>query len=173
MLQFDIDILDKDSINTAIERMNKLEKRLKLVLRDYVRISLEWIRDRANELLKQRVYAFPNSTNIAESWEIQQIDNETWKLVNLDERAGYVEFGVGIVGKQTSHNLANEVNYQYDVNGHGEKGWRFYNKELGLYVSGFTGYIGKSFLYDAFYEYQFGGQSEILFTDLLKRAKIL
>ena len=48
-------------------------------------------------------------------------------LRTLTEQMSYIEFGTGIVGKQSPHELAEEQGWQYDVNQHGEKGWVFYH----------------------------------------------
>ena len=39
--------------------------------------------------------------------------------------AAYVEFGTGVVGSQSPH--PNPDGWQYDVNGHGENGWVYYD----------------------------------------------
>jgi HK97 gp10 family phage protein len=39
----------------------------------------------------------------------------------------YVEFGTGVVGKQSPH--PNPNGWQYDVNNHGDKGWVYYDDE--------------------------------------------
>ena len=43
--------------------------------------------------------------------------------------AVYVEFGTGVVGKQSPH--PNPQGWQYDVNNHGDKGWVYYDDESG------------------------------------------
>lgn len=173
MLEFKIDIFDKDSINNAIQRMRKLEKRIYEMQRRFIIRSLEWIRDRANELLSQRVYSFPNTANVKDGWKINQISKDLWQLVNENPLAGYIEFGVGLKGQLSQHKAASDVNYQYDVNNHGEKGWNWYNEDLGVGMRGFTGYEGKSFLYDAFFEYQFEDINEMLLEQLLKEGKLI
>lgn len=173
MLNFNIEIFDEDSINNAISRMRKLEKRIYEVQRRFIIRSLEWIRDRANELLRERVYNFPNTANIKDGWKIEQLSKDDWRLVNENPLAGYVEFGVGLTGELSPHKSAGEVNYQYDVNNHGEKGWNWYNEDIGVGMKGFTGYKGKSFLYDAFFEYQYEDINEVLLEALLKEAKLI
>lgn len=43
--------------------------------------------------------------------------------------AAYVEFGTGVVGQRNPH--PNPQGWQYDVNGHGDEGWVYYNDYLG------------------------------------------
>ena len=43
--------------------------------------------------------------------------------------AAYVEFGTGVVGKQSSH--PSPQGWQYDVNNHGDDGWVYFNDDIG------------------------------------------
>ena len=45
--------------------------------------------------------------------------------------AAYVEFGTGVVGSRSTH--PNPQGWQYDVNGHGDKGWVYYDDESGKF----------------------------------------
>lgn len=173
MLKFEIEILDKNSIDNAIKRMYKLQNRIYEIQRRFIKRSLEWIRDRANELLKERVYNFPDTANVKDGWKIIEISKDIWQLVNENPLAGYIEFGVGLKGKLSQHKAASDVNYQYDVNNHGESGWNWYNEDLGVGMKGFTGYKGKSFLYDSFFEYQYNDINEMLLEELLKEGKLI
>lgn len=46
--------------------------------------------------------------------------------------AAYVEFGTGVVGKSSPH--PDPQGWVYDVNKHGEKGWVYYDENLGAFV---------------------------------------
>lgn len=51
------------------------------------------------------------------------VNNNEGKIFNTSQKATYAEFGTGIVGSQNPHpNLGGWI---YDVNQHGERGWRF------------------------------------------------
>lgn len=43
------------------------------------------------------------------------------------EWAAFIEFGTGIVGKSNPHPDASLVNWKYDANEHGEKGWFYFH----------------------------------------------
>ena len=137
--------------------------RLKILLvqSDFLKESLMYIRDKANKNLDDRTYAFPNSANIKEDWHINpttpRFGGQAFELKNTNKLVAFVEFGTGMVGED-SHPLADELNYEYDVNNHGEEGWDFYNKKVGIHYVGFTGYEGKQFLYDAFFDYFHGDE---------------
>lgn len=61
-----------------------------------------------------------------------------WKVVGgirtTEEKDTYKEFGTGIIGSQNPHisEFLEQVGWQYDVNEHGEKGWK-YPKDDGTY----------------------------------------
>ena len=89
--------------------------------------------------------------------KIQVFPSEAGAYFTVGDYGCFVEFGTGIVG-YGSHEKADEVRYEYDVNNHGAFGWNWYNEKDGYLVKGFTGYEGKSFLWDAFFDYYSNGE---------------
>lgn len=59
--------------------------------------------------------------------------------------AVYVEFGTGVVGSQSSH--PNPQGWQYDVNGHGDEGWVYYDDESGKF-RWTKGFKSRPFMYN-------------------------
>lgn len=57
----------------------------------------------------------------------------------------YVEFGTGVVGSQSPH--PNPQGWQYDVNGHGDEGWVYYDDESGKF-SWTRGFKSRPFMYN-------------------------
>lgn len=57
----------------------------------------------------------------------------------------YVEFGTGVVGSQSSH--PNPQGWQYDVNGHGDEGWVYYDDESGKF-RWTKGFKSRPFMYN-------------------------
>lgn len=53
-------------------------------------------------------------------------------IINTHQQATYSEYGTGIIGSQTPHPDP-KMGWKYDVNEHGEKGWRYQN-EAGQWV---------------------------------------
>lgn len=51
------------------------------------------------------------------------------KVRNDNSDYTYKEFGTGIVGSSNSHPIAQNNNWIYDVNEHGEKGWVYMSKD--------------------------------------------
>lgn len=164
--------LNSKSVDSAIKQLQQIKKTLETTITtEYLQESLYWIKERANEYLDDRTYAFPDSANISQYWVIEPISNTRWRLRNTNKIATLVEFGTGMVGGMDEHPLANEENYQYDVNNHGEEGWDFffyYDGEKYDYKN-YTGYKGKSFLYDAVWDFCNLGFREKIFKEVYSR----
>lgn len=58
-------------------------------------------------------------------------DGAKWIIYTGCEWAPFVEFGTGIVGSQNPHPDTSLVNWKYDINSHGEKGWFYFNSTDG------------------------------------------
>jgi hypothetical protein len=55
-----------------------------------------------------------------------------WIIYTNCDYAPYVEFGTGIVAKQSGqHPLASLMNWKYDTNDRGEAGWHYFNEKDG------------------------------------------
>ena len=50
---------------------------------------------------------------------------------STDQIDTYREFGTGIVGSKNAHidKVLEDAHWKYDVNGHGEKGWKYPKKD--------------------------------------------
>ena len=59
--------------------------------------------------------------------------------------AAYVEFGTGVVGSQSPH--PNPQGWQYDVNGHGDEGWVYYDDYSGQF-RWTRGFKSRPFMYN-------------------------
>lgn len=59
--------------------------------------------------------------------------------------AAYVEFGTGVVGSQSPH--PNPQDWQYDVNGHGDEGWVYYDDDSGQF-RWTRGFKSRPFMYN-------------------------
>ncbi len=69
------------------------------------------------------------------------------------EWACYVEFGTGIIGEQSPHDLANSKGYEYDVNSHGVDGWVYY-KDGAFHWT--CGYAPQPFMYETSLDLRYG-----------------
>ena len=59
--------------------------------------------------------------------------------------AAYVEFGTGVVGSQSPH--PNPDGWQYDINGHGDEGWVYYDDKSGEF-RWTKGFKSRPFMYN-------------------------
>lgn len=155
--------LNSKSVESAIKKMQYIKSNIALINEEFAFESLEWIKNRSNEYLESRVKNFPNTANIQNEkyWHNKQVSKKQSKVIyelrNDNELVAYVEFGTGIVGAKKPHKNAIEVGYKYDKNNRGEEGWTFYNEQINLFLKNFKGYEGKSFLYDACWDYFYQG----------------
>lgn len=139
-----------------VNTINKLSVEFPILL-------LQAIRDRADQYLNARVGYYRGTANLSSQWEINKTGAMSYELRNTSGLGAYIEFGTGIVGGMEPHEKADEVNYEYDVANHSEDGWNWYDEFHGMLIKGFKGYEGKSFLYDAYYDYIVKGEYKTLF----------
>lgn len=52
------------------------------------------------------------------------VDDKGVRVVNITQHATYAEYGTGIVGSENPH-PRNDMGWEYDVNNHGDYGWRY------------------------------------------------
>lgn len=174
-MKLKINPFDSNSIKVGIKQLKQIKTNIQRINDVFIRHSLKWIRDRANQYLDERVYAYPNSANVSSGWEIEVIqpthDGEiAYRLINQNELATFVEFGTGIVGLNDPHPKAESENYKYDMNNRGLQGWNFrfyYNGQWYTYEH-FTGYEGKHFLYDAYFDYYHNKEYVNIYRKIIK-----
>ena len=158
-------------INQVINNLRKVRNAINNDINSlFITKSLEWIRDRAIEILKTKLSFQPNwfgtevttsvtqkeNGDITGTWVIKQISKNSYILENTYENSASIEFGIGIVAEENPHVVAEEVGYNYnvpsidkDISG----AWTFKDQNEQIWYR-FRGYEGKSFLYDAFMEYK-------------------
>lgn len=120
--------MPKISFDLSKESINKARKEIKeaLVVQDneeYINDILEQAKEYAIEKLNDmRIYSGTDYANVISGMQIQKYNSNTKTAAfKVGEIGMYVEFGTGVVGQRTSHNLRSSANY--DINGHGDKGW--------------------------------------------------
>lgn len=110
---------DKKSIKNAIAELEKARKKLYNKMPSiFVQKCLEWVQNRANYYLSTIPMDTEVTSGIQSAWMIRKINKYASRLVNNNDKAVFVEFGVGRVGERNSHPLANTnegQNYQYDI----------------------------------------------------------
>jgi len=118
--------LSTESINNLIKSLqlidDKIDKISELALKDLAERGITYIKDYLT------MYDLGNS-HIADTLQMVKTENG-YQLIATGKQldgglcqAVLVEFGTGIKGSQTPHELAGTNGYVYDIKGHGEAGW--------------------------------------------------
>lgn len=63
-----------------------------------------------------------------------------------DNYAYYVEYGTGVKGKASPHPEASQVGWNYDINNHGNAGWKYPKRTGGFGIT--SGMPARPFFYD-------------------------
>lgn len=189
-MQLDINIFNKKSINETIQKLKDLKRNLKKMNKDFLDESVKWIVENANSNLTTRATNFKGTTDIKNCWEIEYKGDNYVIIKNTSDYAAIVEFGIGMTGKLNPHVKAHDVKYEYDVNNHGNKGWTFIrdlndlkfgqsknismqeaieNNSRFLILHNYTGYEGKSYFYDAIFDYIEKGVFKRIYKNVYKR----
>lgn len=114
--------LSKKSIENAIKQIKTVQKKVQNDLpRVYLQKCVAKIIELANQNLMATTIGSGVKILIQGSWEISPVVGNRIVLSNNAEYesgknlAVFVEFGVGMVGQENSHKMANEANYEYNV----------------------------------------------------------
>lgn len=102
----------------AVKEIEKLKTAIEKARVDFIKLSIEWLLKRASDNIAVNYPDFVSDFRTI-------ITDNLGVLETTEEQMTYIEFGTGIVGKGNPHELADENDYQYDVNAHGETGWTF------------------------------------------------
>ena len=110
--------LSTSSLNNAVKSLQSMQSSLKNTEKEFIRLSTQWLKAKASENITKNYPDFVSDFTTL-------ITGNMGILITTDEQQAYIEFGTGIIGKQNSHELAEENSWEYDVNNHGTKGWSF------------------------------------------------
>lgn len=135
--------LSTESINRAIREIRSFRKQLKDTCLELVQaLTME-----GAEIAKMQVAAMEAvySGELEQSIQGMFFPSERCGFVIADcPYAIYVEYGTGIVGESEPHPEA-AGKWDYDVNGHGTKGWVYKNDKDGKFYWT-QGYISRPFM---------------------------
>lgn len=150
-------------ISQTIRKFETIKSKVPQLEQEFKRRSLDYIEKRAKHYISK--------TTGGSSWYVltHTLENSFVKdyslgtLINDCWYSAFVEFGTGISGKGTH---PNPRDYQYDVNGHGENGWYFFDDEGNLHFT--TGMKAHRYMYDAISDYVVGGEYKRIFEKSFK-----
>lgn len=143
------------NVNVVINKLKKIKNSKTLIDYTFMDIALDRIIARANSILDTRTQHIYGSN--ARSWTKTIYRNHAI-LENDDLNSAAIEFGIGIVGEMSSLEEVKQLTKEYKYNMPSEYKddmgrWSFTDKNTGIFFKDFSGYVGKSFLYDTFVEY--------------------
>lgn len=119
----------------SVSSIRNLQKQLQDYQKDLVRKCEEFVRrlaERGVDIAKMKITDYDAiytgellaSINAEQGAVIQ--NGARWIVYTNCPWAKFVEFGTGIVGKNSPHPGTSIVGWKYDVNEHGEKGWFYF-----------------------------------------------
>lgn len=182
--------LSPDSVKSAIKQIKTYKRTFeKKVIPEFVLSSLEWIKSKAISYLKTSAID-PIIIGKIEQGFLIQTNAKNGALVNTEDKAVYIEFGVGIKGKGT-HPEAASAGYEYDVPSDkktADGGWTFkrrisagidilpQNRETRKFVGGTDAAIiythgqgGELFVYNACMDYMNSSTPQIIFNQIFNK----
>lgn len=106
---------DVKSINKAIDAIKNVEKQYnEQIVTELLNGCSRWLIGRANELLALTDIGWEVKNGIMNGWSVVQDENVA-TITNTDDKAVFVEFGVGAVGDRAEHPNAHRAGYLYDL----------------------------------------------------------
>lgn len=177
------------SVKKAIKELKAIENKIQFINDEFMRESMEWIQNEATKNLEKNS-KYQGTTDINSSWVISRMQPQkggelAYEIRNNSPFSALVEFGTGRVGRDYYHPMATVVGYEY-----GRKSWSFVrdltsnewtvhsdvsneeikaNPDKYLVLYDFDGYVGKSYLYDAFYSYFYLGMWKTIYNRVFSR----
>jgi hypothetical protein len=122
--------LNENSIKEAIKQVEEIKKKISNELpRVFLLKCVEWIKITAISNLDLTDLSSDVVKEVENGWQTEFVASNIVRLINTADRATYLEFGVGSVGKQQSHSKAGELGYEYDVPSSHKQAdgtWKFY-----------------------------------------------
>ena len=114
VLTFD---LSEKGIKKVQKELEKIQERLKNDINiEFIRLSLEWIKNRAYKYLLASGHDLDLVNAINGSWKLN-LNKISGTLINDYDKSAYVEFGVGEVGQEQpySNQFATELHWEYNL----------------------------------------------------------
>lgn len=173
--------LNQKSIKETIKLLNEQKKKLENANNEFLLLSCEWIKERANFYLSTAPIGEETKENIKNGWQTPEIIGNRAKMLNTSDKAVFVEFGVGVTGSKYPHDYYAFAGYEYNVPSRSKDqsgGWYFDVEPsrtnipledlevIGNGVDGKTVYythgtVGESFTFQALMDYENYGKKQI------------
>lgn len=109
-----INLNDKKSINEAKNKFVKIKTQLVEMMDEFYRNCYDYFVEHCKTYLDISTIGENVKNDINNSWHYERTKNGA-RFYNDSEKAVYVEFGVGIVGLENKHTLADSSGYNYNI----------------------------------------------------------
>lgn len=132
--------IDLENITKGVDKSQKVLHAIEIGLQN----AFEEMKDRIIEKLSENIdkYGLGNGS-LKSHMVVEEIDDGF--IISVDsDYAEYVEYGTGIVGSNNPH--PKPINWQYDVNAHGDEGWKYIGDDGKLHWT--KGMPSRPFMYD-------------------------
>lgn len=156
-----------NGIGMFLKYAKTIKSNLPYVEKQFTQRSLEFIKERANEYIRETTgnsdwYVLTHQ--LENSWVIDIVQQT---LVNVCRYSAFVEYGTGIVGTGTH---PNSENYQYDQGEHGDSGWFFFDDEGILHWT--RGMEAHAYLYNAVSDYYNKGEAGRILSEIVEEMMV-
>ena len=132
--------LSQDSIMKGIEILKQTKLKL-------ARVKSKLLNAYADFAIQQmKMYVPIDTGELASSFKKSQVLKDVIEVYTNKEYAAFVEFGTGIVGAKSPRSYNANIEWQYDVNQHGESGWWYY---IGNEKHWTKGQVASEYMYKA------------------------
>lgn len=155
--------LSQKGVNQIIKKLEFIQSKVPQVELEFKRRSLDYIETRAKFYMSKTTGGsswYTLTHTLENSWSK---DYDLGYLFNYCWYSALVEFGTGVSGQGTH---PDSKGYEYDVNGHGDNGWYFFDNDGSLHFT--TGMKAHRFMYDAIQDYVTGGEYKKIFDKSFK-----
>ena len=164
--KYSVDLSVK-GIDRLIKAVDEIKSTVKTVNKEFMKISVEWIKERALAYLS----GHEQTGDLSNSFELEILDMGNYVvgiIRNTSDHAAYAEYGIGIVGERNPHPLSSTVGYEYNVDSEFKVLPDVYGSNRAWLFSGkpFSGYVGIRFLYNAYIDYITFGKDECIIKAL-------
>lgn len=137
------------SLELSVEGMEKGIKILKDYQKKLERARIKIINRLADKFIEIVKDNIPVDTGeLLNSINKIQIAKDVIEVYTDNYYSQFVEFGTGIVGSNNPHPDISSINWRYDVNEHGEKGWKYQTRDGVWHWT--KGQEGKEYWYKAY-----------------------
>jgi len=116
----------KYNLELSVEGMEKGIKILKDYKKKLERAKIKILNRLADKFIEVAQQNVPIQTGqLAASINKTQIQKDVIEVYTDNFYSKFVEFGTGVIGNNKPHPDTSSINWKYDVNKHGEKGWKY------------------------------------------------